>query len=157
MYVAVTRAEDTLDVSYARTRERAMRAKGHDGCRASSADTANGIARYSASGFVVAAGFCGIVRAVAIGIGFAALVLFLVKQLAEFGASQSMVMPSASPRDCDACRLRWNQRASYFPCLPSIRCSAIARRCHRHHSAVAAADRDATISRLVPARLPWRR
>ena len=62
-----------------------MRAKGHDGCRASSADTANGLARLLGVGFVVAAGFCGIVRAVAIGIGFAALVLFLVKQLAEFG------------------------------------------------------------------------
>ena len=58
--------------------------KGHDGCRAFSADTANGIARLLGVGIVVAAGFCGIVRVAAIGIGFAALVLFLVKQLAEF-------------------------------------------------------------------------
>ena len=148
-----------------------MRAKGHDGCRASSADTANGIALLLGVGIVVAAGFCGIVRVAAIGIGFAALVLFLVKQLAEFGipidAVRNILLRRGLFRTgsggCGAvlfvgaatpCRLRWKRRMSYFPCFPTIRCSAIVRRCHRHHSAVAAVDRDVTISRLVPARLP---
>ena len=39
-------------------------------------------ARLLGVSFVVAAGFCGIVRVAVIGIGFAALVLLLVKQLA---------------------------------------------------------------------------
>ena len=85
-----------------------MRVKGHDGSRAFSADTPNGLARILGVGIVVAAGFCGIVRIARIGIGFAALVLFLVKQLAEFGI----------PIDGHAIGVAWETA-----CKPEVLCS----------------------------------